>query len=305
MKLLTKSLLVVFVLALAVSVQSATVLRLNFDSAAAVDSATYKFRANNDIPASGTVSIYFNKPYIGSERDYGLAVCGATDTGQYPDIVDIPAATPGWQGGRAMFTNLGTGADPCGHNGWYINSSNLLSVSGDFTAEALFMMNRYNPVGAEYGLQNIFGNDMLVHFANPGAGLCAWKFRIWPLADPVIGGNGKLQLWTGNTQTWFGEIDIDGPPVTPGQWHHVACVYTQGTNTLELFYDGASYGTTNPAWGDLGQTQWFVGEWPSNCAPRQFAGWIDAVALSDQALLPANFVLPSTASLAVNVWEEY
>ena len=302
MRIVTKGLLVVFVLALAVSAQSATVLRLNFDSAAAVDSATYKFRSNNDIPPSGVVSVHFNKPYVGSERDYGLLPCAATDGGNYPDIVDIPPATPAWQAGRALFTAVGSALDPTVHIGWYVNSSNLISVSGDFTAESLFMISRYNPVGSEYGLQNIFGNDRLVDATN---GWCAWKFRVWPLADPTIGGDGKIQLWTGNTATFIGENDVDGPPVTPGQWHHVACVYTQSSNTIELFYDNVSYGTNNPAWGDLGQTQWFVGDWPSNCAPRGFAGWIDAVALSDTALAAGSFVLPSTSSMPINSWIEY
>ncbi len=302
MRFLTKSLLVVFVLALGFSAQSATVLRLNFDSAAVVDDATYDF-AGNDTPSSGTVSINFNQPWVGAERDYGLNHCDdVTDNGNYPDIVDIPSATPGWQGGRALFTALGTGADPTQHIGWYVNSSNLISVSGDFTAEALFMMNKIEPTGSEYGLQNIFGNDMLL---NAAAGWCGWKFRIWPAGGTGIGGSGQMQLWTPNTVTFIGENNIDGPTVTPGQWHHVACVYTAGTNTIELFYDNVSQGTNNPVWGDLGQSQWHVGDWPSNCAARGFAGWIDAVALSDTALGAGSFVLPSTSSMSINNWIEY
>ena len=302
MKLLVKSLLVVFVLALGVSAQSATVLRLNFDSAAVVDDATYDF-AGNDTPSSGTVSAHFNKPYVGSERDYGLDHCAATVNGNYPDIVDIPGATPAWQGGRALFTAGGTISDPTDptqHIGWYVNSSNLISVSGDFTAEALFMMSQHNPAGSEYGLQNIFGNDMLM---SATAGWCGWKFRIWPVG--IIGGVGQMELWTPNTVTFIGENNVTGPFVTPGQWHHVACVYTAGTNTIELFYDNVSQGTNNPVWGDLGQSQWHIGDWPSNCAARGFAGWIDAVALSDTALGAGSFVLPSTSSMSINNWIEY
>jgi len=303
MKILHASLAVLFVLGLSLSAQSATVLKLTFDSAPVVDDATYDF-ISYDIPNSGIVSNEFNKP-LGSQRDYGWTwTGGGTDfpagynnTGNYPDIVT--PATTGIQGGNALFTALGTAGDPTDHIGWYINEDNGISVTGDFTAEAVFMTNVIEPVGSEYGLQNIFGNDSIV---DASRGLAAWKFRIWPAGGTGIGGSGQLQLWTGNTVTFFGEKDVDGPTVTPNAWHHVACAYTASTNTLELFYDGVSRGTTQPDWGDTNQTNWWVGDWPPNPAPRGFAGWIDAVALSDTVLAPGSFVIES---FSVNTWAEY
>jgi len=301
MKTMTKCLVTAFLLALGLTAQSANVLLLNFDTATIVDDATYDF-GTADIPASGTVSIYFNKPWVGSERDYGLMPPDpGTDTGNYPDIVDIPAGTAGFQADqKAFWTCTGDVGDSQQHIGWYINSSNVISVSGDFTAEALFMLAKIetslDPIeDSEYGLHNIFGTDMI---AGSGA---AWKFRVWP--NGPIGGSGQLQLWTGNTITGIGENDVDGPPMAINTWYHVACVYTASTNTIELFLDGVSQGTTNPAWSNLGQDDWWIGAWPSNGANRGLAGWIDAVALSDTALAPGSFVLPTSSQ--VGDWSEY
>ncbi len=301
MKTINSILVVLFVVGLVASAQAQPALKLTFDSAPVVDAATYTFDAA-DIPSSGTVDLYFNKP-LGSQRDYGWEHVGPgtdfpthyEDNGNYPDIVT--PVTEGMQGGNAMFTALGDSGDPTKRYGWYINEDNGISVSGDFTAEAVFMANVISPTGSEYGLQNIFGNDSVVDATR---GLAAWKFRIWP--DDQIGGTGQIQLWTGDTQTFFGENDVDGPTVTPGVWHHVAAVYTAGTNTIELFYDYVSQGTNNPVWGDANQTNWWVGDWPANPAPRGFAGWIDAVAITPGVLAPGSFEFED---LSVTTWENY
>jgi len=296
MRKVSIGLIVMAALAVSVSSPAVTVLKLTFDSAATVDEATYVF-APADIPPSGTVSIYYNHPYVADERDYGLEVCAATDLGNYPDIV-TPATASTWQGGNALYTNEGTPADPCKHIGYYINEDNGIAIDGDFTAEAVFMITRLNPNGSEYGLQNIFGNDKVIDATR---GLCGWKFRVFPVGV-LEGGVGQIQLWTPNTVSFWGENNIDGPTVTAGVWHHVACVYNSTSNTMEMFYDGTSAGTTTPAYGDTKQNQWWVAEWPSNCGARQLAGWIDAVALSDTTLTPSQFKLQAGN---VEQWKEY
>jgi hypothetical protein len=291
-------------IAMTVSAPAAVVLQLNFDSAAVVNDATYDFGVG-DIPASGTVSIHFNKPYVGSERDYGLMpnppsqIDPGVDTGKRPSIVT--PAVPGFQGGNALFTCDGSASDPQSHIGWYINSDNGLSVNGDFTGEAIFMLAKIGTtsdpvVDSEYSLHNVFGTEMI---AGPAGAV--WKFRVWP--NGPIGGVGQIQLNCGGNSG--GETNVTGPSATINTWYHAACVYTAATNTAEFFLNGVSQGTTNPNWGGgIAQNDWWVGAWPSNGANRGLAGWIDAVALSDTALVPANFVLP-TAPTSVNDWTEY
>ncbi len=99
MKLVIKLLCVMFVLALGLSAQGATIVYLTFDSATGTDFATYALDPADIVT---TVTINFHKPYVGSERDYGLMPPGdpGTDTGNYPDIVT--PLVPGCQGGNAL-----------------------------------------------------------------------------------------------------------------------------------------------------------------------------------------------------------
>jgi hypothetical protein len=267
--------------------------RLTFDSNPVTDAEQYTpYRC--DIPTTAT--IYFRKPWVGAERDYGhMQPDPGVDTGNYPDIVVPP--TEGPQGGNAFFTCLGDVGNSQQHVGWYITDSSVPPVTGDFTAEAVFMLAKIGTtsdpvVDSEYSLHNIFGTEMISRVGQTTQQGPAWKFRVWPIG--IIGGDGKLQLWTGDTNPPdTGENDVDGPPLSIDTWYHAACVYTQSTNTIELFLDGVSQGSTNPDWPTTIQDDWWVGAWPSNGANRGLAGWIDAVALSDEALIPTNFVLPN------------
>jgi hypothetical protein len=281
------------------------VLQVTFDSAPGTDIATYT-PAAGDIPSSVIVTKDFNSANgdAGSPIDYGkMGPSGGpyTDTGNYPDIVDDAAivAVTGGVGsyaGNAMFTALGDngGVDPTEHIGWYIEEDNGVSISGDFTAEAMFMLNllmtdHLEGYGSEYGLQNIFGN--MDDLENVSGNAALWKFRVWPQGG-ALSGNGKIQL-----DTWSGsaEVTLDGPaPVTTHVWHHVACAYDSTAGTIELFFDGVSYGSISPGWANDNQSEWWIGEWPKNPAPRGMAGWIDAVCISDEVLAPGSFVLPGT-----------
>jgi hypothetical protein len=292
-KILSVSLLVFTVLFFSEPSQCETVLLLNFDSALVVDAATYEFSAG-DIPVDGTVSIHFNKPTVGSERDYGfLQPDPGVDTGNYPDIVT--PATSGIRGGNALWTCTGNTDDPQEHIGWYINSDNIISVSGDFTSEAIFMLAKIgtdsNPVeGSEYSLHNIFGTEMISRIGQTSAQGAAWKFRVWPIG--TIGGTGKMQLNCSSTNGGSEQnVDSLTAPIPINEWIHVACVYTATTNTAEFFYNSVSQGTCNPQWAGINQDDWWVGAWPSNGANRGLAGWIDAVALSDEILSPSEFAL--------------
>lgn len=289
-------LVAILTLGLTVVAQSAVVLQLNFNGDAATDVATYV--GSGDIPTDPIVQIGFDHtPYdLTSARDYGmLQPDPGTDSGNYPDLV-TPASL--YQGDNAMFTALGDSGSPTQHVGWYIHRDNGVTITGDFTSEVVFMTNKIgtlaDPIvdGSEYSLQNIFGNEMT------DVGTFKWKFRIWP--DGIIGGNGKLELWTNNGSEH--NVDTGGTAVTTGVWHHAAAVYTAATDTIELFYDGVSQGTNNPGYATNDQGDWWVGDWPSNGAARGFAGWIDCVAISDEALTVPNFVLP--ALLDVNDWYE-
>jgi hypothetical protein len=299
-----KVLLIACVMAIAVAAQSATIVHLTFDGATGVDIPTYTTVAGE---IATTVTYTFGG-LPGSARDYGLMPPDpGTPTGNYPDIVT--PTTPGFQGGNALWTCTGNTGDSQQHIGWYITDSAIPQVTGDFTAEAIFMLAKIGTVtdpvvDSEYSLHNVFGTEMLTGNVTgvPGDGGAGWKFRVWP--DGIIGGTGQLQLNCAGTNGG-GETNVDGPNMAINTWYHVAAVYTSGTNTIELFLNGTSQGTTNPNWSDDGQNDWWVAAWPSNGANRGIAGWIDAVALSDTALAPTGFVLPTDATSGVDSWNLY
>ena len=292
----------------ALTVQGAVIERIYFDSPTGVNIADYTI-STGDIPT--TVTRTFPKPYFGSERDYGLMPPDpGTDTGNYPDIVT--PASPGFQGGNAMWTCTGNTGDGQQHIGWYIYDSAKPPINGDFTAEIIFMMAKLGSlsdpvVDCEYSLQNVFGTDML---AFPSSGTppikdndgASWDFRVFP--SGVWGGdNNKLQLHMGGTDGG-GEVNIDGPTLVVNTWYHAAIVYTEGSDSAEFFLNGSSQGTGSPHWANAYQGDWWVGAWPSNGANRGMAGWVDALAISDAALAPAGFVLPTTFT-AVEMWHLY
>ena len=295
-----------------------TPLLLTFDSATIVDDATYDGAAR-DIPIQ---CCYRNLLSIirqsSKERDYGfLPPDPGTDTGNYPDIVT--PATAGFQGGNALWTCTGDSGDSQEHIGWYINSNNGISVDGDFTSEAIFMLAKIGTPsdaveGSEASLHNIFGTEMISRVGQTAAEGAAWKFRVWPNGGVLSGDNGKVQLNCGSTNGGS-EQNVDGPTMEINRWYHVACVYTSSSNTAEFFLDQVSQGTCNPEWAGTNQDDWWVAAWPSNGANRGFAGWIDAVSLSDEVLGATEFVLlqpsptpipTSTPSSGINSsWDIY
>lgn len=291
---------VLFVLGLAFSANAALVWRLNFDVDPVVNLADYTPGAN-DFITTPVVSKTF-PAYLGSGpwRDYGdMQPDPGVHTGNFPDIVTPPTA--GFQGGNAFYTCAGSPADPQQHIGYYIaQGGQSWSMTGDFTAEVICMVAKIgtmtDPVAdSEYSLQNVFGTTMI---ANEGAN---WEMRIWP--DGIIGGNGKMQLcMSGNGGA--GEVNIDGPVITPNQWYHFGFTYTAATNTAEFFVDGVSRGTASPNWGgNSTQNDWWIGAWPSNGANRGMAGWIDAVCISDTVLTPSTFNLPRAGYSTIQNWE--
>ncbi len=300
MKTLKVFLGISMILLLCLSANAAIVLRLNFDSSTVTRAENYAL-GPTDTPS--TVTVHFNKPYAGGERDYGLMPLDpGTHTGHYPSIV-TPAAA-GFQGGNAFFTCLGDATDSQQHIGYYINKGTSFTMSGDFTAEVIFMVNKIgmpptDPVAdCEYSLQDVFGTAFI---ANDGAN---WEMRVWPNGGP-IGGNGMIQLCM-NGNSGAPEANINGPVITPLQWYHAAFVYTAATNTAEFFIDGVSQGTNNPNWGGSSvMNDWWIGAWPSNGANRGMAGWIDAVAVSDAALTPSTFNLPRSGYSEIETWNLY
>jgi len=310
-----QALIVVFVMAMALSAYSAQVFVVNFDGSPATDQEYY-LQGPGDFGTS--ISTHFTASYTADPadllaagaRDYGWMWDGSGffvfpdnyfNTGNYPDIVTPSVA--GFQGGNAFYTCTGNVGDSQQHIGYYIQKDDPgFSMSGDFTAEAIFMLAKIGQSGdevadSEYSLHNIFGTETV---ADSGA---AWKFRVWP--NGLIGGTGQLQLWTGHTDGSGGEEDVDGPDMSINTWYHVAAVYTQSTNTIELFLDGVSQGTANPVWGDSSQDDWWMGAWPNNPANRGLAGWIDAISLSNAALLPTQFTLPRSGYTGVQDWTIY
>lgn len=289
---------VLFVLGLAFSANAALIWRLNFDIDPVADLADYTLGVND----VGTSIVSKTFPaYLGGGawRDYGdLQPDPGVHTGNFPDIVIPPTA--GFQGGNAFFTCLGTPADSQQHIGYYISKEQSWSMTGDFTAEVICMVAKIgsnsDPVdGCEYSLQDVFGTAQI---ANEGAN---WEIRIWPIE--IIGGDGKVQLClSGNGGA--GEVNINGPIMTPNQWYHMAFTYKAATNEAEFFVDGVSSGKANPNWGgNSTQNDWWIGAWPSNGANRGMAGWIDAVCLSDAVLTPSTFNLPRDGYSTIQNWE--
>jgi len=314
-----KILIAMFIMAMAVSAYSAQIFIMNFDAAPAVDLEDYPIGPGD---FGTTASIHFPEQFYTDgypARDYGFNNTpdgtppdyvwpdDYTDSGNYPDIVT--PTTPGFQGGNAFWTCTGDAGDPQDHIGWYIakKGDDSFNMSGDFTAEAIFMLAKIGTstdavAQSEYSLHNIFGTESLNGPMGGETG-AYWKFRVWP--DGPIGGTGQLQLWTGVTTGGGGENDVDGPSMSINTWYHVAAVYTESTNTIELFLDGVSQGTNNPSWDNTNQNDWWVGAWPNNPANRGLAGWIDAVALSDVPLTPSSFVLPRSGYTGVPSWNLY
>jgi len=297
MKLLKVFIGISVILMLCLSANAALVLRLNFDSAPVVKAENYTLGAQ-DTPS--TVTVHFTRTPPGSARDYGDMQPEGTHTLHFPSIVT--PTTPGFQGGNAFFTCLGSALDSQQHVGYYIDKGYAFSMSGDFTAESIFMVEKIGTptdtvVDSEYSLQDFFGTAMI---DNSGAN---WEIRVWP--NGIIGGDGKIQLAL-NGNGGLGETDINGPIITPHQWYHCAFVYTAGTNTAEFFVDGTSKGTINPNWGGSSvMNDWWIGAWPSNGASRGMAGWIDAIAISNTALTPTHFNLPRLGYASVETWNLY
>jgi len=284
------------------------VLILNFDSAVANDITTYTL-GPGDYGVDATIYIENYVP-TGARRNYGfMQPDPGVDTGNYPDIVT--PSTAGFQGGNAFWTCTGNTGDSQQHIGWYLFKDDpaFEGISGDFTAEAIFMLAKIGTdsdpvVDSEYSLHNVFGTEMIAFGTDiaPDDG-AAWKFRVWP--QGIIGGTAQLQLCCSATAEGGAEQNVTGPTMSIDTWYHVAAVYTESTDTIELFLDGATQGTTNPDWANSGQNDWWIGAWPSNGANRGLAGWIDAVSLKNEVLGPSEFVLPRAGYTAVDAWSLY
>ena len=88
---------------------------------------------------------------------------------------------------------------------------------------------------------------------------------------------GDFQMFgnDGESPTWKGSA----PPVN--QWIHVALTQ-DGSNTFELFLDGVSQGTRTNSFHFNGLTMGHTDE--------QYGGFLDEVRVSDQVLLPSQFL---------------
>lgn len=286
------------IMMLCLSSDAALVMRLNFDGTPANRVENYVIAVPD---TDCTPTIHVTQSPAGSARDYGLMPPDpGTQTGHYPSIVTPPSA--GFQGGNAFFTCLGDASDSQQHIGYYINKETGFTMSGDFTAEVIFMLAKIGTptdpvVDCEYSLQDIFGTAMI---DNGGAN---WEIRVF--GNGIIGGTGQIQLCN-NGNSGLSETTVTGPNLVINQWYHAAVVYTASSNTTEFFVDGVSRGTANPNWaGSSVMNDWWIGAWPSNGANRGMAGWIDAVAVSNVALTPSTFNLPRSGYSHIEVWNLY
>ncbi len=251
--------------ALVAALPAAEIFRLDFDNTAGDVTFPYPAGTGDIIPVGWTINL--NNPTAGSDPGTPEWVADATSP----------------QGDGAVLAVDGT-------DGLIVTASP--AWSGSYTVEALFRSDIINP-GAEWELQQVVGND--AWNANN-----QWAIRID--GTGVTNGFTLPGILQGMTNGTAGEHNVStASAISFGAtaWHHVAITYDHGTGTVELFFDGASEGTSSPVTYSTGAWDIFsIGFWMNDASSdRHLRGAIDSVVIHDTVVAPAGFSLPVELSV--------
>ncbi|MDA3924975.1 MAG: LamG domain-containing protein [Kiritimatiellae bacterium] len=105
------------------------------------------------------------------------------------------------------------------------------------------------------------------------------KPRVRIDSQPIGSGPGT----TGFNQSWTSPVGVED-----GQWHHLAFTYQHDTKTVRLYVDYVERRYGNSHSNLVYQTDVLrIGQ---GAGGRSFDGWIDEVRISDEVLLPQDFI---------------
>ncbi|MCX7019891.1 MAG: hypothetical protein NTY46_13065 [Candidatus Sumerlaeota bacterium] len=267
--------------AFAAPVQSATLIKATFDVPLSATQEIYLPGATGDILGGAA---YFQRSWSPVNPTLGWL-----DNQFSAPAIETPP-TAGFQGGNALAGDSNEAGRT--RQGYWIQINPALS-SQDFTAEAIFYLKTYMPAYAEYKIQNIISTFWMSDNKS---------FEIRTMGDF---GTNVLQLMT-NDGAVEHNVTTANDTVAPDTWYHTAIVYTQATGVAEFYFNGSPAGSAPTGWG-APVIQWVcLAAWPNPAGScRDISGAIDAFALSDAALTPGSFALPTNYSSVGRDWTLY
>lgn len=205
-----------------------------------------------------------------------------------------PALPLGFQKGNAL---AGNGASGPMRRGMFLNFTPL---TGSWTCECIVRFDDLNPPAMEFNIQNI----MTAWFLNGNTE----KFEV-RYFGPTFGPAMNL-IAVGSA-----EIGSTAPnPVVVNTWYHLGLVYDSAGNTLKLFLNGAASPICQvtpvqaTGWPSTGAvlSNVVLNAWPNDAgSPRDLVGAMDAFSISDTALGPGTFALPTSWPAGVNDWSMF
>lgn len=293
-----KVVLAALILTLVAASQAATLFKYSFDNTTSTtwDSGRY---------AAGTGETETN--VTGSGTALGLVphVSDVANPPQFANTSSITASNAPVQGGKALVVDATLKPD-----GATCDFNPAFGLTTGMTVEAAFLAKNLPPTGSKYGLGSIFTTEW------PFGGNISWNIRTYGT---------QLQFIVSSNQTGAtgGERAVNAD-IVAGRWYHIAGIVTYNattpaSSTTDMYLDGVKIGS-NTIDLSSGMYAWGLGAGDAvygNCfglgynlgAPtwgddvRGLEGAIDAVAVSDQPLTPAGFVLKSYAPAAAQDWD--
>jgi len=294
------AILTLSLVAAAAAANASVVLFLTFDSASTqLDVADYATVAGGSdvVPVTGFIR-------AGTPSNIDQDPHPAAGPGR-PDVVVNPPVG-GFQGGGALYTTNASSVSGSGSNqsgeGFYVALD--APLVGSFTAEAIVYVTDLNPLNCEFGIQNFFGTDGLGGSGTPQ------QFVPRIIGGSLLSPDNQLQLMT--QQAADAEVNrLTGSPFVPDAWTHIAVSYDSALNEAKLYVDGTQIGAAvSPGWAGAGGFQMddlAIGYYANGAGSnRSLEGYMDAFALDNTALAPANFNLALQAPAAAGKsWAMY
>ena len=186
--------------------------------------------------------------------------------------------------GSLRFTNAGLPNVPASHVGGVveISGSDPVLRATNLTVEAFVKVDRVAAFPLVVGKVRNGGTSWNLDFDDNG------RPRVRIDSNPTN---------TPGAGQGFNESATSPSAITNGQWHHVAFSYTHATRTVRLYVDYAevaSRTTSSNLVYDTGSIR--IGQGGGG---RAFDGWIDEVRITDDVLIPTQFmtVYPSSSTL--------
>ena len=215
---------------------------------------------------------------VGGNRHHGFYSGGANSV-HYTEMTPSGmggldfSQTPG-QGGVIIRDNLSDGGAGSPNAWWGGGNTPLQPVIGageSWTIEAVI------------NFQGTGGTEAII--ANNGGG-SEWWWR-------VTGGD-TLQCLFADSNSSTGGISHNVPGGLDSDWHHVALVFDRGAGEVRSYYDYVLIGTTSFTPGDFGAIgnatrDLEIGQFDGTSS-RDFDGQMDQLRISDEVLLPEEFI---------------